>query len=128
MPAYCSCDQKFEVPGRPEPRPASRADVASALPATHTPETRHVRIWEQRTRAATKEAAGEAGALHHENTTTHKHTIRHTSETRRAASFTALSLTLTAPLFAGMAVYSKSTAGMVVLLSCMSMSLSKHRR
>ena len=34
LPLYCSCNHTFKVPGRLQPRPASRADVASALPAT----------------------------------------------------------------------------------------------
>ena len=74
MPLYWSCIQKFKVPSRLEPRPASTADVAPDLPANKAPETRHVRIWERRRAAATKGATAGAGALHHTNTHTGRHT------------------------------------------------------
>ena len=50
---------------------------------------------EQGQRQGRRLGKGGRGVLHHENTTTHKHTVSHTSETQGAASSTALSLTHT---------------------------------
>ena len=90
MPTYCSCNQKFKVLSKAQPRPWSRADVASDL------QTCHAHIWERRRGAVTKAVAGWAGApLHHVthiHTNTHTHTRGHmrTHETHRRPSFTAL--------------------------------------
>ena len=43
VPIYSNCNQKFTAPNGREPRPGSRADVASDVPATK-PEPRHARI------------------------------------------------------------------------------------
>ena len=95
VPLYWRCIQKFKVPSKLEPRPASRADVAPDLPANKANEPHHANMGTE------KRGSDQGGNRGSRGTAPDKHTHQKTHEsrqhTRRAASFTAFLLPLLIP-------------------------------
>ena len=87
VPTYCCCNEKFEVPSRLEPRPASRADVEPDLPANKANEPHHANMGTEKRGSDKGGNRGSRGAAPDKHT--HQKTHESRQHTRRAASFTA---------------------------------------